>query len=83
MPVRRSLGAGGKAPDTITIAGRAYSWRALLEARKAQLDAWREAQPKQQTLFDLKQDRRPVAGRTVDGRYREPSLLDVIRKAGG
>lgn len=26
-------------PDTIVIEGRAYSWRALVEARKAQLEA--------------------------------------------
>jgi hypothetical protein len=72
-----------KAPDTIIVGGHAYSWRALLELRRAHIDAWREAQPKQPALFDLKEDRRPVAERTADGRYREPSLLDTIRNAGG
>ena len=50
-----------KAPDTIIIEGRAYSWRVLLELRKAQLDAWRKAKPSQPKLFDLKKDCRPKA----------------------
>ena len=30
-----------KAPDTIVIDGRAYSWKRLLELRREQLEAWR------------------------------------------
>lgn len=66
-----------KASDTIIIEGRALSWRVLLELRRAQLDAWRKAQPKQPALFDLKEDRRPKPERSADGRYREPSLLEA------
>ena len=72
-----------KTPDTIIIEGRAYSWRAIVELRRAQLEAWRKAQPKQAALFDLKQDRRPTCERTAAGRFREPSLLAAIRDAGG
>lgn len=67
-----------KAPDTIIIGGRAYSWRAILEARRAQLDAWRAAQPEQPALFALRDDRRPDAERTAAGRYREPTLLGWV-----
>jgi hypothetical protein len=31
-------------------------------------------------LFALRQDSRPVAERTVAGRYFEPSLLDALRR---
>jgi len=66
-------------PDTIIIAGRAYSWRALLKARREQLDAWKAAQPQQPALFQLKDDSRPAAERTASGRYQEPSLLGLMR----
>jgi len=46
-------------PDTIVIEGRAYSWRALVALRKAQLDAWRKAQGEQPALFELVDDSRP------------------------
>lgn len=62
-------------PDTIIIEGRAYSWRALCEQRRAQLAAWNAARPAQPTLFALKDDARPKAERTAAGRYREPTLL--------
>jgi len=83
MPVRRSRGEGGKRPDTIIIEGRAYSWRAILEARRAQLEAWRKAQPQQPALFTLREDCRPKAQRTAAGRYKEPTLLSIIGDAGG
>jgi hypothetical protein len=38
-------------PDTTIIEGRAYSWRAILEARRAQLEAWRKAQGAHSALF--------------------------------
>jgi len=62
-------------PDTIVIEGRAYSWRALVALRKAQLDAWRKAQGEQPALFELVEDCRPKAERTTAGRYEEPTLL--------
>jgi hypothetical protein len=34
-------------PETIIIRGRAYGWRALLQARRAQLEARKAAQPEQ------------------------------------
>ena len=72
-----------KRPDTITIEGRAYRWRAILELRRAQLEAWKAAQPMQPALFDLQDDRRPVPERTAAGRYREPTLLAWLKDAGG
>ena len=67
-----------RAPDSIVIEGRAYSWRAILELRRQQLEAWRAAQPRQPALFELKTDRRPEPVRSAAGRYREPGLLDGL-----
>ena len=64
-----------KAPDTIVIDGRAYSWRALCEQRRAQLEAWKATLPQQPALFELKRDARPAAERSATGRYREPCLF--------
>jgi hypothetical protein len=69
-----------KAPDTIIIEGRAYSWRVLLEARRAQLEAWRAARPQQPPLFPLKEDARPKCERTAAGRYQEPTLLALLQQ---
>lgn len=69
-----------KAPDTIVIDGRAYSWRALCEQRRAQLEAWHAAHPRQPALFPMKDDARPAAERTAAGRYREPTLLALLRE---
>ena len=71
-----------RAPDTLLLDGRAYSWRALVEARRAQLEAWRAAQARQVALFELKEDRRPEPQRSAAGRYAEPSLLDWSPGAG-
>jgi hypothetical protein len=68
-------------PDTIIIEGRAYSWRALVALRKAQLDAWRKAQGEQPALFELVEDCRPKPERTADGRYEEPTLLALLSDA--
>jgi hypothetical protein len=62
--------------DAVIIEGRAYSWRALCELRKAQMDARRAARGSQPALFELKEDRRPSSERTAAGRYHEPTLLD-------
>jgi hypothetical protein len=64
--------------DAVIIEGRAYSWRALCELRKAQMEARRAAQGSQLALFELKEDRRPAAERTASGRYSEPNLLALI-----
>lgn len=66
-------------PDTIAIGGRAYSWRAVLELRRAQLEAWEAARPSQPALFELKDDSRPGPERTAAGRYREPTLLTLLQ----
>lgn len=62
-------------PDTILIEGRAYSWRALVEQRKAQLEAWHKSRGDQPTLFDMVEDSRPKREQTAAGRYEEPTLL--------
>jgi hypothetical protein len=67
-------------PDIIIIDGRAYSWRALVAHRKAQLEAWRKAQGQQPALFPLHEDSRPKAERTAARRYEEPSLLERMRR---
>lgn len=67
-------------PDTIIIDGRVYRWRAIIELRRQQLEAWKAARPDQPALFTLKDDSRPAVERTVAGRYREPSLLDRVRQ---
>jgi len=69
-------GTMAKTPDTLIIDGRAYSWQRLCELRRAQRDAWKEAQPQQPALFALKADCRPTAARTAAGRYREPTLFE-------
>ena len=68
-------------PDTIIIDGRVYSWRALIEQRKAQLEAWRKEQGGQPALFLLHDDCRPKAERTAAGRYQEPTLLTYLQDA--
>lgn len=72
-----------KRPDTIIIEGRAYSWRVILELRRAQIEAWKAARPNQPALFELKEDCRPKADRTAAGRYAEPTLLSILDGAGG
>ena len=60
-------------PRFIIIDGKPYLWRDILAMRKAQSAEPKAAQP---TLFQFKDDARPVITRTAAGRYREPSLLD-------
>jgi hypothetical protein len=71
-----------KSPDVIVLAGRAYSWRALREPRRAQLAAWKAAHPAQLVLFEVKADSKPLPERTAAGRYREPTLLALLRDGG-
>ena len=65
------------------IDGRAFSWRRILEIRRQQIETWKAARPQQPAVFDLKQDYRPAAERTADGRYREPSLLSPLQDPAG
>lgn len=67
-----------KRPDTIMIEGCVYSWRAILELRRAQIEAWKAAQPEQRALFELRDDCRPAGEQTAAGRYQEPTLLSLI-----
>jgi hypothetical protein len=57
----------------IAIEGRHCVWRDDLQLRRDQRKALRQAP--QPTLFELKHDCRPAAGRTAAGRYLEPSLF--------
>ena len=58
----------------IVIDGKRYAWRDILALRREQ----RQAPQPQATLFELKDDARPVPQRTAAGRYAEPSLFDGI-----
>jgi hypothetical protein len=57
----------------IDIDGRRYLWRDVLQLRREQKRV--HARRQQLTLFELKEDCRPVGERTVANRYREPSLF--------
>lgn len=67
-----------KRPDTLIVDGHAFSWKRLCELRKAQLEAWRAAQPSQPVLFELKEDARPRSERTASGRYAAPTLMTLL-----
>jgi hypothetical protein len=67
-------------PDILIIDGHGYSWQQLCDLRRQQLEARRAAQPQQLTLFELRDDCRPEAERTVAGRYEQPTLLGWMRK---
>ena len=68
-----------KAPDRIVIEGRAYSWKNIIDLRRAQLEEWQALQPKQPALFEMKHDRRPEAERSAAGRFQEPTLLAYLQ----
>jgi hypothetical protein len=53
-----------------------HLWRDILKLRKEQVQA--AANAKQPALFELIDDSRPRAERTAAGRYREPSLFEVL-----
>jgi hypothetical protein len=65
-------------PDTLLVDGHAFSWQRLVELRRQQLETWRAEQCRQPALFELKEDHRPTTERTAAGRYREPTLFDVL-----
>jgi len=64
------------APRFIVIDGKRHLWRDILKLRKEQVQA--AANAKQPALFELLDDSRPRAERTVAGRYNEPSLFKVL-----
>ena len=67
-------------PRFIEIDGKRVLWRDLLVRRREQIaDAARSEQP---ALFELKDDRRPIADRTSAGRYQEPSLFSSPSREG-
>lgn len=59
---------------TIEIDGKRYDWRHIRELRRQQVAA--EQRSTQLTLFDLREDSRPVSQKTADGRYTEPLLFE-------
>ena len=63
-------------PKFITIDGKRFAWRDVLQRRREQIAAC--AEPEQPALFELKEDHRPATDRTADGRYREPSLFSLL-----
>ena len=69
--------------DRFVLDGRAYSWRALCELRRQQLQALRNARGMQSALFELHDDRRPKSQRSASGRYAQPGLLDWTDGASG
>ena len=67
-------------PKFIEIDGTRLRWRDVLHLRRAQKQACASAV--QPALFELHEDRRPLAGRTAAGRYLEPSLFTLLDKEG-
>ena len=68
-------------PKFIEIDGKRVLWRDLLSRRREQLAA--VAKCEQPPLFELKEDRRPIQGRSAAGRYLEPSLFSLLDKKEG
>jgi hypothetical protein len=67
-------------PKFIEIDGKRVLWRDLVSRRREQLAA--VAKSEQPALFELKEDRRPIADRTSAGRYLEPSLFSFPEREG-
>lgn len=61
--------------DTIIIDGRSYLWRSILELRRRQLAARKEAAAQQMILFEMHEDHRPALERKAADRYHEPGLF--------
>lgn len=59
----------------VDIDGKRHLWRDILQLRREQRKALRQAQ--QPALFELKTDFRPAAESTAAGRYLEPSLFET------
>ena len=58
---------------TVTLDGRAYRMRDVLQTYKEQRAQERKA--KQLALFEFRDDSRPATQRTAQGRYEEPTLF--------
>jgi hypothetical protein len=56
----------------IEIEGKRYTWRQLLQLRREQRKAARQAQP---ALFELHDDQRPTSQRTASSRFEVPTLF--------
>ena len=67
-------------PKFIEIDGKRVLWRDLVSRRREQLAA--VAKSEQPALFELKDDRRPIADRTSAGRFLEPSLFSHPEREG-
>jgi hypothetical protein len=61
-------------PPFIVIEGKRYPWNDILKLRREQQKATKK---RQLTLFELKEDSRPVSQRTAEGRFIEPTLFKV------
>ena len=66
------------APKFIGIHVKRFVWRELVQRRREQVAA--AAKVEQPTLFELKEDCRPVPERTAAGRYAEPNLFAFIER---
>ncbi len=64
------------APKFIDIDGKRVLCRELLQRRREQLAA--AARLEQLSLFELKEDCRPMPERTAAGRYSEPTLFSLL-----
>jgi hypothetical protein len=67
-------------PKFIEIDGKRVLWRELVEKRREQLATVTKGE--QPALFELKEDRRPIKGRSAAGRYLEPSLFTLLDEEG-
>ena len=67
-------------PKFIEIDGKRLLWRDVLQLRREQKQACANAV--QPALFELHEDRRPLAERTAAGRYLEPSLFGNPEREG-
>jgi hypothetical protein len=63
-------------PKFITIDGKRFAWRDVLQCRREQIAACAERE--QPALFELREDHRPAVDRTAQGRYHEPSLFSLL-----
>lgn len=57
----------------IKIDNKRYTWKEILQLRREQRKAARQAQP---ALFDLHDDQRPKSQSTASSRYAEPTLFE-------
>ena len=64
-------------PAFIEVDGKRHLWRDLIELRKSQVR--QAAAPAQPLLFELREDHKPACEMSAVLRYREPSLLDLMK----